>query len=49
LINRAIPNTIDERAINKKEIINIFQKTENLNLALSAAKSIGAHVINIGE
>jgi len=48
LINLAAPDTIDERAINKKDSLNIYQKTENINLALNAAKSIGCQVVNIG-
>lgn len=28
--------------------INIFQKTENLNIALNAAKKIGCTVVNMG-
>ncbi len=48
LINLAVNDTIDDRAINKKESMNVYQKTENLNLALNAAKSIGCQVINIG-
>ena len=27
---------------------NIFQRTENINAALSAAKKLGIHVVNIG-
>ena len=41
LINSAVADTIDERAINKKASLSIYQKIENLNLALNAAKSIG--------
>eukprot|EP01035_Chromulina_nebulosa_P021439 gene21439-27770_t len=48
LINAAVGDTIDERAINKKDGMNIYHKTENLNLALNAARSIGCQVINIG-
>lgn len=48
MINRACPNTIDERAINKHENMNVFQKTGNLKLALNAASSIGCVIINIG-
>ena len=48
LINMAVPDTIDERAINKKESVNVYQKTENQNLALNAAKAIGCQVVNIG-
>mmetsp|Transcript_113 Transcript_113/g.206 ORF Transcript_113/g.206 Transcript_113/m.206 type:complete len:631 (+) Transcript_113:113-2005(+) len=48
LINLAVPDTIDERALNKKESLNVYQKTENVNLALNAAKGIGCQVVNIG-
>jgi hypothetical protein len=30
LINLAEPGTIDERALNKKPTLNVYQKTENL-------------------
>lgn len=48
LINCAVPDTIDTRAINKKENLSVYQKIENLNLALNAAKSIGCQIVNIG-
>lgn len=48
LINLAVPDTIDVRAINKKDKLSVYQKIENLNLALNAAKSIGCQVVNIG-
>jgi plastin-1 len=48
LINLAVPDTIDDRALNVKEGMNVYHKTENINLALNAAKSIGCQVINIG-
>uniref|UniRef100_A0AAV1U266 Calponin-homology (CH) domain-containing protein n=1 Tax=Peronospora matthiolae TaxID=2874970 RepID=A0AAV1U266_9STRA len=51
LINKAVPETIDERALNfvkpAKEL-NVYQKTENQNLCINAAKSIGCSVVNIG-
>ncbi len=43
-----MPGTIDERALNKKANLNIFQKTENLNLGLGAAASIGCRLVNVG-
>jgi len=53
LINSAIKDTIDERSINKvkkgKTSVDLFRQTENLNLALNSAKSIGATVVNIGS
>lgn len=48
LINLAQHDTIDERAINTRENMNVYQKTENLNLAVNAAKAIGCQVVNIG-
>lgn len=47
LINVAVPETIDERTINLQPS-NRFHITENQNLALAAAKSIGLKVVNIG-
>jgi hypothetical protein len=47
LINKAQEGTIDERVINKKDNMNIFQQVENLNLAISAAKSIGLNCIGL--
>jgi hypothetical protein len=47
MINVAEPETVDERVINISPP-NRFLITENLNLALNAAKSIGCTVVNIG-
>ncbi len=47
LINKAIPGTIDERVVNIKDNMNIFLMTENLKLALNAAKVIGCQIINV--
>lgn len=47
MVNVAVPGTIPEVAINKQHPLNIFQKTENLNLAISSARSIGCTVVNI--
>ena len=47
LINKAQEGTIDERVINTKKNINIYQQVENLNLAIAAAKSIGLNVIGL--
>lgn len=46
LINQSCPETIDERAINKKNL-SLYNKIENLTLALSSSQSIGCNVINI--
>lgn len=48
LINQAVPDTIDLRAVNKKANLNVYQKTENHNLCINAAKAIGCSVVNIG-
>ncbi|XP_040179604.1 plastin-3 [Rana temporaria] len=47
MINLSVPDTIDERAINKKKL-TAFTIQENLNLALNSASAIGCHVVNIG-
>ena len=47
LINTSIPNTVDERAINKKKL-NVYQKHENQTLALNSASAIGCNIVNIG-
>lgn len=46
LINTAVPETIDERAINKKSL-NTYTKLENLTLALNSAQAIGCNIVNI--
>ena len=48
LINLASYGAIQECKIVKKRSLNIFQKTENINVALGAAKTIGCTVHNIG-
>jgi len=49
LINDSVPDTIDERTINKSEKeLSMFKMVENLNLALMSAQSIGCNIINIG-
>ncbi|CAM9964616.1 unnamed protein product [Ascophyllum nodosum] len=51
LINLAEFDTIDTRALNvvseKRPKLSIFQKIENMNLALNAARSIGCVVTNV--
>lgn len=47
MINLSVPDTIDERTINKKKL-SPFTIQENLNLALNSASAIGCHVVNIG-
>uniref|UniRef100_A0A914PMW7 Calponin-homology (CH) domain-containing protein n=1 Tax=Panagrolaimus davidi TaxID=227884 RepID=A0A914PMW7_9BILA len=46
LINIAQPDTIDERAINKKNL-NTYSKLENLNMAVTSCTKIGCNVVNI--
>uniref|UniRef100_H3D2M9 Plastin-3 n=1 Tax=Tetraodon nigroviridis TaxID=99883 RepID=H3D2M9_TETNG len=46
MINLSVPDTIDERTINKKNKTT-FTIQENLNLALNSASAIGCHVVNI--
>jgi dimeric dUTPase (all-alpha-NTP-PPase superfamily) len=47
LINDAVPETIDERVLNKKNLNN-FRIVENQNLCIMSAKAIGCNVVNIG-
>lgn len=47
MVNLSVPDTIDERTINKKKLTE-FTTQENLNLALNSASAIGCHVVNIG-
>ena len=48
LVNDAVPDTIDERVINRGAKLNAFQMTENNNLVINSAKAIGCNVVNIG-
>jgi hypothetical protein len=51
LINVAQPGTIDEKKLNKhsgSHEMSVFQRNENLNVVVAAAKTIGCHVVNIG-
>jgi hypothetical protein len=47
LINDAVPETIDERVMNKKNL-NPFRIHENQTLGINSAKAIGCNVVNIG-
>ncbi|KAI9676499.1 MAG: Fimbrin, actin-bundling protein [Caeruleum heppii] len=53
LINDSVPDTIDERVLNKpgKKIkqLNAFHMTENNNVVINSAKGIGCSVVNIGS
>lgn len=46
IINLSCPDTIDERAINKKNL-TLYTKHENLTLALNSAQAIGCNIVNI--
>jgi plastin-1 len=51
LINDAVPDTIDERVLNKAKgakKLNNFTMTENNNVVIASAKSLGLSVVNIG-
>lgn len=46
IINHSCPDTIDERAINKKNL-TLYTKLENLTLALVSSQAIGCNIVNI--
>jgi hypothetical protein len=48
LINDAVPDTIDERVLNKGKL-SVFKIHENQTLVINSAKSIGVNVINMGS
>ena len=55
LINDSVPETIDERVLNKPKVVagksrplNAFQMTENNNIVITSSKGIGCSVVNIG-
>ena len=47
LVNCAVPGTLDDSKINRKANLNIFQKTENINMAITGAKKIGCILVNM--
>ena len=47
LMNLISPDSVKMSSVTVKPK-NIFQRTENINAALSAAKKLGIHVVNIG-
>jgi len=53
LINDSVPDTIDERVLNKVgrkiKTLNAFHMTENNNIVIESAKGIGCSVVNIGS
>ncbi|KAJ1920911.1 fimbrin [Mycoemilia scoparia] len=49
LINYSVPDTIDERVLNRGRKLSPFQITENNNVAINSAKAIGCSVVNIGS
>uniref|UniRef100_A0A914LQG3 Calponin-homology (CH) domain-containing protein n=1 Tax=Meloidogyne incognita TaxID=6306 RepID=A0A914LQG3_MELIC len=46
MINLAVPETIDERCLNKTNL-NTYTRLENLTLALMSAQAIGCNIVNI--
>ncbi|XP_022091894.1 plastin-2-like [Acanthaster planci] len=46
IINLSVPNTVDERALNKGKL-NAYVIMENTILALNSARAIGCNVVNI--
>ena len=52
LINDSVPDTIDERVLNRSgkkiKTLNAFHMTENNNIVIESAKGIGCSVVNIG-
>lgn len=53
LINDSVPDTIDERVLNRQgkkiKSLNTFHMTENNNIVIESAKGIGCSVVNIGS
>jgi plastin-1 len=53
LINDSVPDTIDERVLNKVgrkiKTLNAFHMSENNNIVIESAKGIGCSVVNIGS
>lgn len=47
LVNCAVPGTLDDSKINRKANLNIFQKTENISMAITGAKKIGCILVNM--
>ncbi|KAK9462966.1 calponin homology domain-containing protein [Lipomyces oligophaga] len=50
LINDSVPDTIDERVLNKAKpgkSLNAFTMTENANIVINSAKAIGCVVVNV--
>jgi len=51
LINLAVPDTVDERALNfptTGKQLNTWEMTENQNIAINSARGCGIQVVNIG-
>lgn len=47
LINYSVPDTIDERVLNKTNLSH-FKIMENQSLCINSAKAVGCNVVNIG-
>ena len=48
MINLSVPDTIDERAINKKDKLSVYLILENQTLVVNSAAAIGCNIVNIG-
>lgn len=51
LLNSVAPLTIDDRVLNYHQPcmpLSLFHKTENINVAVQSAKSLGCSTVNIG-
>ena len=48
MINLSVPDTVDERALNKKDKLSVYLILENQNLVLNSAAAIGCNIVNIG-
>lgn len=48
LVNIAVPETIDVRAINIKSRLNAWERNENITLCINSARAIGCQVASIG-
>ncbi|XP_054279838.1 plastin-2-like isoform X1 [Macrosteles quadrilineatus] len=46
VINHSCPDTIDPRALNRKNL-TVYKKLENLTMALNSSRSIGCNIVNI--
>ena len=47
MINHAVPGTIEQKLINIKKPLNVFQIKENLSQAIKGATQIGCVIVSI--